>query len=169
MAPQHIDPRPPPAPPGTQPSPRGRRPSGVEIKTHEPIVVVATQNLPRMSAAIAALINAGFIVTAYASPTRLLPRLSRVSDKPVALLVIDGGLTPAFGRAAAIAARSAYVDLPVILLAPEEAARRTDLLPAGVTLLELPLSEGSLVAAAAELTKFRSRESGWLCEPPDAA
>jgi hypothetical protein len=133
------------------------------LETH---VVLATQNLSRMSGAIVALIEAGYLVTAYASPTRLLPRLNRSSSHPVALLVIDGGLTPAFARAAAIGARSLYTDLPILLLAPSHAARRTEFMPAGVSVLRLPFSETSLLAAAARLVQ-RSRRL--VDEPPDAA
>jgi hypothetical protein len=135
-------------------------------RPREAHVVVATQNLPRMSGAIQALIQAGYLVTAYASPTRLLPRLHRMGS-PVALLVIDGGLTPAFARAAAIAARSTYAELPIILLATPQAARCTEFMPAGVTVLPLPLSETGLLATAATLA--RPRKPGWLAEPPDAA
>lgn len=129
-------------------SPRSRR----ELpRSHEAHVVVATQNLPRMSGAIHALIQAGYLVTAYASPTRLLPRLHRMTSHPVSLLVIDGGLAPAIARAAAIAARATYAHLPIILLVTAQAARCTALMPAGVTVLHLPLSEPSLITAAAAL------------------
>lgn len=93
------------------------------------------------------------MVTAYASPTRLLPRLRRMTSTPVALLVIDGGLAPAFARAAAIAARSAYVDLPIILLAPAEAMARADFMPPGVTVMPLPLTGSGLVDAASALAE----------------
>jgi hypothetical protein len=83
----------------------------------------------------------------------------------VALLVIDGGLTPAFARAA-IGARSLCIDLPILLLAPSHAARRTESMPAGVSVLRLPFSETSLLAAAAGLVQ-RSRR--FVDEPPDAA
>jgi hypothetical protein len=145
------------------------RRGGTPCSTTEPVethVVLATQNLSRMSGAIATLIEAGYLVTAYASPTRLLPRLHRLSSHPVSLLVIDGGLTPAFARAAAIAARSLYADLPILLLAPPHAARCTEFMPAGVSVLRLPLSETSLVAAAASLLR---RPCGLVDEPPDAA
>lgn len=144
MAQNHIDLQPPPA------NARSGRPRGA-ARPHEAHVVVATQNLSRMSGAIQALIKAGYLVTAYASPTRLLPRLQRMSS-PVALLVIDGGLAPAFARAAAIAARASYATLPIILLAGSQAARCTEFMPRGVTLLSLPLSEAKLLTAAATLT-----------------
>jgi hypothetical protein len=140
-----------------------QRDSSPSLETH---VVLATQNLSRMSGAIVALIAAGYLVTAYASPTRLLPRLHRLSSHPVSLLVIDGGLTPAFARAAAIAARSMYTDLPILLLAPPHAARRTEFMPAGVSVLRLPFSETNLLAAAASLAR---RPPGPVDEPPDAA
>jgi len=133
----------------------------------EPHVVVATQDLPRMSGAIQALIQAGYLVTAYASPTRLLPRLHRVGS-PVSLLVIDGGLTPAFARAAAIAARASYVDLPIVLLASPQAARHTEFMPAGVTVLSLPLAEADLLSIAAGLTRA-DHDGGWRDDPPGAA
>ena len=129
---------------------RSRRRSAA--RSGEAHVVVATQNLPRMSGAIHALIRAGYLVTAYASPTRLLPRLHRMGS-PVALLVIDGGLTPAFARAAAIAARAAYAELPIVLLATPQATRCTEFMPAGVTVLHLPLSESGLLATAAALAR----------------
>ena len=135
-------------------------------RPREAHVVVATQNLPRMSGAIQALIHAGYLVTAYASPTRLLPRLHRMGS-PVALLVIDGGLAPAFARAAAIAARASYADLPIILLASPRAARCTEFMPAGVTVLPLPLSEAALLSTAADLA--RGDHGGRLDEPPGAA
>jgi hypothetical protein len=145
MAQNHFDL--PPAPPDHDSSAAGRSPAARSREAH---VVVATQNLPRMSGAIQALIQAGYLVTAYASPTRLLPRLNRMSS-PVALLVIDGGLAPAFARAAAIAARAAYAELPIILLASSQAARRTEFMPEGVTVLPSPFSEAGLVSAAALL------------------
>jgi hypothetical protein len=130
-------------------------------------IVVATQNLPRMSAAIHAFIRAGYQVTTYSSPTRLLPRLHRSSSNPVVLLVIDGGRTPAIARAAAIAARSTYPDLPILLLASADAARRTEAwLPTGVSLLRLPVSEPELLAAVAGLA---SCPDGDVDEPPDDA
>jgi hypothetical protein len=142
MAQDHVDL--PPAPPDNDPSAASRTPADRPREAH---VVVATQNLPRMSGAIQALIQAGYLVTAYASPTRLLPRLHRMSS-PVALLVIDGGLAPAFARAAAIAARAAYAELPIILLATSQAARRTAFMPEGVSVLPSPFTEASLVSAA---------------------
>jgi hypothetical protein len=150
MALNHVDL--PPAPPSSAPSAGGR----ASDRPREAHVVVATQNLPRMSGAIQALIHAGYLVTAYASATRLLPRLHRMSS-PVALLVIDGGLTPAFARAAAIAARSAYAEVPIILLANSQATRCTEFMPEGVTVLPLPLSETGLLAAAATLAVPTSR------------
>jgi hypothetical protein len=132
---------------------------------HETHVVVATQNLPHMSSAIQALIQAGYLVTAYASPTRLLPRLHRLSSQAVSLLVIDGALNPAFARAAAIAARSIDAHLPILLLAPASATRCTEFMPAGVSVLRLPLSEPTLLVAAAALVSRRSNSD----EPPDAA
>jgi hypothetical protein len=118
-----------------------------------------------MSAAIQSLIRAGYLVTAYASPTRLLPRLHRMTSHPVSLLVIDGGLAPAIARAAAIAARATYHGLPIILLATAQAARCIERMPAGVTVLHLPLSEPSLLAAAAALSGHGSSRR----EPPDVA
>jgi hypothetical protein len=135
-------------------------------RAHEAHVVVATQNLPRMSGAIQALIGAGYLVTAYASPTRLLPRLHRMSS-PVALLVIDGGLAPAFARAAAIAARAAYAHVPIILLASPRAVRCTEFMPAGVTVLRLPLCETRLLATATALAGAGG--DGRLDGPPGAA
>ncbi len=118
-------------------------------RSHETHVVVATQSLPRMNGAIQALIQAGYLVTTYASPTRLLPRLHRMTSHPVSLLVIDGGLAPAIARAAAIAARATHAHLPIIiLLATAQAARCNEFLPAGVTVLQLPLCEPGLVATA---------------------
>jgi hypothetical protein len=136
----------PPAPPASVNAARGRTPD----RPCEPHVVVATQNLPRMSGAIQLLIQAGYLVTAYASATRLLPRLHRLGS-PVALLVIDGGLAPAFARAAAIAARAAYANLPILLLASSRAARCTEFMPEGVTVLPLPVVEEGLLAAVAAL------------------
>jgi hypothetical protein len=144
MAQNHVD-LPPPPPDIAVPA-RGR----VTDRPGEAHVVVATQDLPRMSGAIRALMRGGYLVTAYASPTRLLPRFQRISA-PVALLVIDGGLTPAFARAAAIAARAAHAELPIILLASARAARCADFMPEGVTVLPLPVSEAGLLAAAATL------------------
>jgi hypothetical protein len=136
----------PAAPPASVNAARRRNPH----RSHEAHVVVATQNLPRMSGAIQALIQAGYLVTAYASATRLLPRLHRMGS-PVALLVIDGGLAPAFARAAAIAARAAYAELPILLLASPQAARCAEFMPEGVTVLPLPASEDVLLATALEL------------------
>jgi hypothetical protein len=153
MAQNHVDLLPAAASLHPRPPLALRRSAAREHETH---VVVATQNLPRMSGAIQALSQAGYLVTAYASPTRLLPRLHRLSSHPVALLVIDGGLTPAFARAAAIAARSLYADLPIILLAAAHATRRTEFMPAGVSVLRLPLCEASLLAAAATAARPRS-------------
>lgn len=144
MAQNHVDL--PPAPAASVNAARGRTPD----RPREAHVVVATQNLPRMSGAIQALIQAGYMVTAYASATRLLPRLHRMGS-PVALLVIDGGLAPAFARAAAIAARAAYAELPILLLASSQAARRTEFMPEGVTVLPLPVVEEGLLAAVAAL------------------
>jgi hypothetical protein len=135
-----------PAPPASVHAARGPTPD----RPGEAHVVVATQNLPRMSGAIQALIQAGYLVTAYASATRLLPRLHRMGS-PVALLVIDGGLAPAFARAAAIAARAAYAELPILLLASSQAARCTEFMPEGVVVLPLPVSEEGLLSAAAAL------------------
>jgi hypothetical protein len=148
-------------------SPRVRRRSAA--RTDEAHVVVATQNLPHVSGAIQALIQAGYLVTAYASRNRLLPRLHRLSSHPVSLLVIDGGLTPAFARAAAIAACSTYPDLPIILLATANATSRTEFMPTGVSVLRLPLSEVSLLAAAAALVARHRTGAGSFDEPPDAA
>lgn len=134
-------------------------------RSHQSHVVVTTQNLPRMSGAIQALIQAGYLVTAYASPTRLLPRLHRVTSHPVSLLLIDGGSAPAIARAAAISARATYDDLPIILLATAQATSCTELMSAGVTVLHLPISEPGLSSAVATLTCPRA----WLREPPDAA
>ncbi|HTV23552.1 MAG TPA: hypothetical protein VMG12_32910 [Polyangiaceae bacterium] len=159
MAQNHID-----LPPVLPISKHSRR-RRAAARSREAHVVVATQNLPRMSGAIQALIQAGYLVTAYASPTRLLPRLHRMGS-PVALLVIDGGLAPAFARAAAIAARATYENLPIILLASPQATRCTEFMPAGVTVLPLPLSESGLLSAAAMLARG-GRD--WLDEPPDAA
>ena len=136
----------PPALPASVNATRSRTPD----RAREAHVVVATQNLPRMSGAIQVLIQAGYLVTAYASATRLLPRLHRMGS-PVALLVIDGGLAPAFARAAAIAARTAYADLPILLLASSQAARCTEFMPERVTVLRWPVSEEGLLAAAAAL------------------
>ena len=136
------------------------------VRAREPHVVVATQNLPRMSGAIQALIRAGYLVTAYASPTRLLPRLHRMGS-PVALLVIDGGLAPAFARAAAIAARTLYGGVPIVLLATPQAARHMEFVPDEVTVLPLPLSPKALLATTASLAGTPSE--GWRDDPPDAA
>lgn len=136
------------------------------VRAREPHVVVATQNLPRMSGAIQALIRAGYLVTAYASPTRLLPRLHRMGS-PVSLLVIDGGLAPAFARAAAIAASTLYASVPIILLATPQAARHMELVPSEVTLLSLPLSPKDLLATAASLAGTPGEN--WRDDPPDAA
>lgn len=150
----------------------GRAPRGLSVgrpsavRAREPHVVVATQTLPRMGNVIRALIQAGYSVTAYASPTRLLPRLHRMGS-PVALLVIDGGLAPAFARAAAIAARATYAYLPIILLASPQAARHTEFMPPGVTVLPLPLADTTLLATAAALAS-RGAEP-WCDGPPDAA
>jgi hypothetical protein len=152
MAQNHFDL--PPAPPDIVRS-SGRRASDRPGEAH---VVVATQDLPRMSAAIQALIRAGYLVTAYASPTRLLPRLHRLGS-PVALLVIDGGLTPAFARAAAIAARATHPELPILLLASSRAVRCAEFMPEGVTVLPLPLAEAGLLAAAATLIPMRLTDS----------
>lgn len=159
MAQNHID-----LQPALHTSTRSAR-RRAAARSREAHVVVATQNLPRMSGAIQALIRAGYLVTAYASPTRLLPRLHRMGS-PVALLVIDGGLAPAFARAAAIAARATYADLPIILLASSQAARCTEFMPVGVTVLPLPLSESGLLSAAATLAQ---RGPNWLDDSPDAA
>jgi len=147
--------------------PRARR-SGERVqRAPESHVVVATQNLPRMSGTIQALIKAGHMVTAYASPTRLLPRLARFSSHPVSLLIIDGGRTPAFARAAAIAARSSYPSLPIILLANASLVERTQLFPPGVTLLGLPASDADVAVHASTLL---ARDApGSDDEPPDAA
>ena len=142
---------------------RQRERSRRQVETH---VVVATQNLPRMSNSIAALMMAGFMVTAYASPTRLLPRLHRMGGNPVRLLVIDGGLAPAFARAAAIAARATYADLPILLLAPADAAQRADFMPMDVVVMRLPVSETQLVDAALALARGDEPAAD---EPPDAA
>ena len=128
-------------------------------------IVVATQDLPRMSTAIQALMGAGYMVTAYASPTRLLPRLHRWGSHPVSLLVIDGSASPAFARAAAIAARSMYTALPIVLLASPAAAQNADFMPPGVTVLRLPLADDVLIATAARLL----REPETWDTPPDAA
>lgn len=135
-----------PAPPASVDAARGR----AEERPRQAHVVVATQNLPRMSGAIQLLIQAGYLVTGYSSATRLLPRLHRMGS-PVALLVIDGGLAPAFARAAAIGARAAYANLPILLLASAQAVRCTEFMPDGVTVLRLPVSEEGLLAAAAAL------------------
>lgn len=129
-------------------------------------VVVATQDLPRMSSVIHTLMEAGYMVTAYASPTRLLPRLQRLGAHPVSLLVIDGGLTPAFARAAAIAARSTYSDLPILLLATAAAAQNAAFMPAGVKVLRLPASREELLSAVAELVATEARRDD---TPPEAA
>ena len=147
--------------------PRARR-SGERVQhAPESHVVVATQNLPRMSGTIQALIKAGHMVTAYASPTRLLPRLARFSSHPVSLLIIDSDRTPAFARAAAIAARSSYPSLPIILLASASLAERARLFPAGVTLLSVPASDAEVVAHASRL--LARDASGPHDDPPDAA
>jgi hypothetical protein len=160
MDPDHVESLP-ARPPLPSPSPRlRRRRSGRPLEPH---IVVATQNLSRMSGAIHALIQGGYVVTAYASPVRLLPRLHRLTSYPVSLLVIDGGLTPAFARAAAIAARATYSELSILLLATEHASRCADFMPAGVSVLRLPLSMASLLATAARLMPRRERplEEGW--------
>ena len=144
MAQKHVDLL--PVPPASPNAARGPTPG----RPREAHVVVATQNLPRMSGAIQALIQAGYLVTAYASATHLLPRLYRMGS-PVALLVIDGGLAPAFARAAAIAARAAYAGLPILLLASSQAARCIEFMPDGVTVLALPVSDESLLSAAGAL------------------
>src|SRR5262245_49548690 len=131
------------------------------IRQMESHVVVATQNLPRVSGAIQALIKAGHMVTAYASPTRLLPRLGRFTRPPVSLLIIDGGLPPAFARAAAIAAHASYPDLPIILLATGPLLARAQSVPAGVTLLALPISDGTLVTRASMLLARQARARAW--------
>jgi hypothetical protein len=164
MTPNHVDP--PTRTTSIHSLPHLDRRAPLASRPHERHIVVATQNLPRMSGAIQALIRAGYLVTAYASPTRLLPRLHRLSSHPVSLLVIDGGLTPAFARAAAIAARSTYLDLPIILLANATAARCTEFMPAGVSVLRLPLSEPNLLARVAVLAPD---PDGAFDEPPDAA
>jgi hypothetical protein len=147
--------------------PRARR-SGERVqRAPESHVVVATQNLPRMSGTIQALIKAGHMVTAYASPTRLLPRLTRFRSNPVSLLIIDGGRAPAFARAAAIAARASYPSLPSILLAHASLIERTQLFPTGVTLLGLPASDAEVVAHASTLLASGAR--GPDDDPPDAA
>lgn len=162
MAPNHVD----LLPLASVHSPTPRRGFRQRARAQETHVVLATQNLSRMSGAIHALTQAGYLVTAYASATRLLPRLHRLSSHPVSLLVIDGGLTPAFARAAAIAARSLYTDLPILLLAPPHATRRSELMPAGVSVLRLPFAESSLLAAADSLLQ---RRLGSADDPPDAA
>jgi hypothetical protein len=130
-------------------------------------IVVATQDLPRMSAAIQELMAGGVMVTAYASPTRLLPRLHRWGAQSVSLLVIDGGASPAFARAAAIAARSTYPQLPIILLASAAAAENAGFMPSGVTVLRLPLANGALLATVARL--LPGPADAWDDTPPDAA
>jgi hypothetical protein len=147
MAQQHLEWLSPPAAPHL-----ARRRAPLEQRAVEKHVVVATQDLPRMSPVIQALVHAGYLVTVYASPTRLLPRLQRLAGNPVALLVIDGSLTPAFARAAAILARATYADLPILLLADAAAARRAELMPPDVSVLRLPLSAPPLLAAVAALT-----------------
>ena len=147
--------------------PAPRRRAGVRpSRSRERHIVVATQDLPRMSAAIQALMAAGYMVTAYASPTRLLPRLHRWGAHPVSLLMIDGGSSPAFARAAAMAARSTYPNLPIILLATAAAAQHAAFMPPGITLLRLPLAEDALLATAAELLPGAGECDG---TPPDAA
>jgi hypothetical protein len=148
--------------------PAARRRAGVRpSRGAERHIVVATQDLPRMSSAIQELMAAGYMVTAYASPTRLLPRLHRWGTHPVALLVIDGGASPAFARAAAIAARSTYPQLPIVLLAGAAAAQNAEFMPSGVTLLRLPLADGALMATAARL--LPPEPAPWNDTPPDAA
>jgi hypothetical protein len=131
----------------------GRAPRACDEHAQEKHVVVATQDLPRTSATIQTLVHAGYLVTVYASPTRLLPRLQRLAGSPVALLVIDGSLTPAFARAAAILARATYAELPVLLLTDAVAARRVELMPRDISVLRLPLSAPRLLAAVATLTE----------------
>jgi hypothetical protein len=164
MAQNHVDLRTTTASVRSLPRVNRRPPPGSRLAERH--IVVATQNLPRMSGAIQALIHAGYLVTAYASPTRLLPRLHRWNSPPVSLLVIDGGLTPAFGRAAAIAARSIYVDLPILLLANASATRCSDFMPSGVSVLPMPLSDLGLLARVAELAPQPDRA---FDEPPDKA
>jgi len=148
--------------------PAPRRRAGVRpAPGAERHIVVATQDLPRMSSAIHELMGAGYMVTAYASPTRLLPRLHRWGAHPVALLVIDGGASPAFARAAAIAARSTYPQLPIILLAGAAAAQNAEFMPSGVAVLRLPLADGALIATAARL--LPGEPAPWDDTPPDAA
>ena len=147
--------------------PAGHRRAGARPgRPTERHVVVATQDLPRMSAAIQALMAAGYMVTAYASPTRLLPRLHRWGAHPVSLLVLDGGSSPAFARAAAMAARSTHPNLPIILLATAAAAQNAEFMPSGVTVLRLPLVDGALLATAARLLPREADRDG---PPPDAA
>lgn len=147
--------------------PASRRRAGVRpAPGAERHIVVATQDLPRMSSAIQELMSAGYMVTAYASPTRLLPRLHRWGTHPVSLLVIDGGASPAFARAAAIAARSTYTRLPIVLLASAAAAQNAEFMPPGVSVLRLPLADGALIATAARLLEA---EPVWDDTPPDAA
>jgi hypothetical protein len=120
-----------------------------------------------MSGAIHELMGAGYMVTAYASPTRLLPRLHRWGARSVSLLVIDGGVSPAFARAAAIAARTTYPELPIVLLAGAAAAQNAEFMPAGVTVLRLPLADGALLETAAHLLPVQVMP--WDKPPPDAA
>jgi PleD family two-component response regulator len=84
-----------------------------------PHVVVCTQDLARVSALIQVLIAAGYMVTAYPTPTRLLPRLHKIPH-PIQLLVIDGSADVPFARSALLRARAAFAELPIVLLSHAE-------------------------------------------------
>lgn len=117
-------------------------------------VIVCTRALELTVPVIEALTRAGYVVTAYASPARTLPRLAGVS-RPVALLVIDARGSRTLARAAVAEARLTFAGVPVLVLWPAFGA---SLQPSGdtnmyrdVAVLRVPFRDQAVVEAAKRL------------------
>jgi hypothetical protein len=116
-----------------------------------PHVVVCTQDLTRVSPMIQILIAAGYMVTAYPTPTRLLPRLHKIPH-PIELLVIDGSADVPFARSALLRARAAFAELPIVLLSHAETDLGHEATHLGATrVVYMPLESDDLLQAAFSL------------------
>jgi PleD family two-component response regulator len=128
-----------------------------------PHVVVCTQDLTRVSPMIQILIAAGYMVTAYPSPTRLLPRLHKIPH-PIELLVIDGSADVPFARSALLRARAAFEDLPIVLLSHAETDLGHEATQLGATrVVYMPLENQDLLDAAFTLAPSPARASALPC------
>jgi PleD family two-component response regulator len=154
----------------SHPIPRGDDlPVGSESRSRSafpfdlPHVVVCTQDLARVSPMIQVLIAAGYMVTAYPSASRLLPRLHKIPH-PIELLVIDGSDDVPFARSALLRARAAFEELPIVLLSHPETDLGLEAAHLGATrVVYMPLEKEELLSAAFSLAPSAVRAAATPC------